>query len=162
MRKISLLNKKGVSFIEVMVAGTIFTFMMGALVTVFNTSNTSWKRQDAAVSTQREVRRALIYLAKDLRSASSALTLAQSASSVTLSFTTPTAGAVTYTWTTSGGTANRIIRQTGITSTTVGNYITAFTITDNTSDIDINVTATSSNAQGALGTYQLTKTVAKR
>lgn len=162
MIKIVLTNKKGISFVEIMVAGAIFAFMMGALCTVLNTSNTSWLRQNAAVITQREVRRALTYLAKDLRSASSTLSLTQSASSVTLSFTTPTAGTVTYTWGTSGTTANRIIRQAGATSTIVGNYITAFSITDNTSDIDINVTATSSNAQGSLGTYQLSKTVAKR
>jgi len=156
-----LTNKSGFTMTEVLISTVIFSFIMAGLLSVLLAGNASWTTNNAAVTAQREARKAITYMTSDMRVVSGA-SVSQTSDDVTLIFTHPNDGTVTYSWSTSGSDANRIIRTTSSAAKIVAQSITAFAVTDSTNDITIDLISTTQNNQGQLQPFQLVKKIAKR
>jgi len=154
-------DNKGVTLTEVMVATVIFAFIMGGLYTTLLAGNASWRNQEIAIRSQQEARKAAIQMARDFRIATGIL-ITQSQNTVAVAFNLPGEGAVNYSWDTSGGNANRIIRQNTTNSRILAQDISSLSIINSSNNVVIDITATTQSDRGESNTYQLVKKVAKR
>lgn len=156
-------TKQGFSLAESIISAAIMAIIMGGLLTTFVAGNRSWNTYMAAVNVQREVRKSIDIMTRDLRAAENVL-LTQDTNNVTLTFTHPSYGDITYTWTAdeSSADANRIIRQAGTQSRVVAQNISAFVVTDSTTDVIIDITSAEGTSYGAANSLQLAKKIAKR
>jgi len=156
------LNKKsGMTLVEVLVSFAIFSILLGALYVTYMAGQMSFSVQSAVVNSQAEARKAIIYLSTDLRMASG-LNVTSGAGTISAVFFQSGIGLVTYSWSTSGADANRILRQRPSDTRIIARDITSFNIVNGTDDIDISVTATSGDAKGEYNSFSLSSKVAKR
>lgn len=155
-------NKKAISLVEILVATLIFTVILAGLYTAFATGNQSWNKYENNITLQRAARGALTSMSKELREASN-ITITQDSSSATISFNRPKiSSSISYTWTTTGIDANRIIRSDSTTTKVLGQNISALSFTDFTNAIEINITANKTQTAGPVSSFNLKEKVAIR
>ena len=138
----NIYNRKGYTFVELMMTMAIFAMIMGGLYAGLIAGGISWQTYDAAAITQREVRKTIFYMARDLRMAQSLTFTQDTSEDVSFAFHHPSDGQVTYSWSTTGDDATKIIRQTADSSRLIAYNITAFVVSETSSAITISVTAT--------------------
>ena len=155
------INNSGISLVEMMVTVAIFAVLVGALYSGFSAGSISWRTYENNIATQREARQALLNMRRELREASG-ISITQDSDSATISFTRTDVGGVTYSWSTTGGDANKIIRQFGGVDTVLANSISALSFTSDATSVTINITATKSSTGGQPGTFNLVEKVALR
>ena len=154
-------NIKGMSLVEIMVATLILAFIMAGLYTTLLAGNVSWQSHSASVRALQETRKAISAITLDLRVGDS-LILSQGATSLSLSFSHPGDGSVSYSWATTGDDANQIIRQTSTTTRILAQDISAFSLLETPDDVTIDITSTVTSDDGQVESFSLKKTVAKR
>ena len=153
---------KGFSMVEIMVVTAIFALMVSGLLTSLAVGNRSWQNSENGVAIVRDARNALWVMSKDLRKGSGS-TLTQSASAVTLVFSTPSEGSVTYSWANSGANTNQLIRTTATRTRILANKISALSFTDQSTSMKINLTVTRTpDAGGSSSNMSLVEEVAYR
>jgi len=133
-------SQQGYTYIEVMMTIAIFSVIMGALYTGLVAGEVSWDRYDDTTIAQREARKAMFYLSKDLRTAKLISFDEQTADKIKFSFHSPQDGSITYSWDKTGVDTANIIRSTDSNSFLVATGIADLDITENTNDIDIQIT----------------------
>ncbi len=149
------------SLVEVMVGTVIFMSMMAGAYAAFLTGNRSWSTYENNVALQREARGAILAMVPELREAES-IVITQSSGSSTISFSTETLGSVSYSWSNSGGNANKIIRTVGSATRTLAQNISALSFTNSSSAILVDLTATKTPSLGAATSFSLKEKVALR
>ena len=156
--------RKGFSLVEVMVSVAIFTMMMLGVTTAFLAGRSAWEVNLNTTDVQAQARLALWGVAKDLRQAGVISGLPQTVSPVTFSFDHPAEGAVTYTWTrdTVTGVGNIVRDSSAWPNKTVARNISAFSLTENGSDVVISITAMHTSSTGKTDSMSLTEKVVKR
>ena len=159
MKKIT--NHQGLSLVEVLVTVLILTMLVGVVYAGFSAGSMSWQTYQSNIVAQQQVRKVLETIKRDLREGSG-ISITQSASSVTLSFSKTNGDSITYTWTNTGNQATRVIRQINGTSTVMANYITGFSLTNNTTSITVDITATKTSPGGHAGALNLKEKIALR
>ena len=102
-------NQKAVTLVEILVAVTIFAFLMAAIYQAFLVGNRSWASYSVKVATQREARWALYAMGKDLRAAKNILITKDDEKQV-LSLEKPGVGLVAYTYYASGPKSGELTR----------------------------------------------------
>ena len=159
-----LRENKGVTLVEMIMSTAIFTIIMAGMYGMLHVGNTSWAIQEASVSGQTQARRAMGWLSRDLRVASS-LTITQEDDDVDISFTRG-ANNYTYAWTPDAGEATRYqLIRTNVTddeSLIVARNITALSFTEAATDIKINMTLTTQSKQSESVDYNLVGNIARR
>lgn len=146
---------------EVLVSVLIFSFMAAGLYGAYNSSKQAWQNNDNNVLLQREARKALLVMVPELRQASG-ITITQNSTSATISFTHSSLGSVTYSWSTSGANANKIIKQTSTVTRTLADNISALSFSNPSGAVIINLTATKTQTTGQVASFSLTEKVAIR
>ncbi len=155
-------RKAGFSLVEMMIVVAIMVVLMVGLYTVLNTGNALWQESENEVAIQRDARNVLWNIAKDMRMASGA-DIEQAAGTSSLTFSHPTEGEIVYTWSDSGGNANRILRQSPSKTRIVANNISALTFTDQgSSSLLVNVTVSRSLKPGTVSSFNASQEVTYR
>ena len=153
--------QKGFSLMETIVSTAILTILVTAIYAALFVGNKSWVNNEANIKAQQEVRKGLVMMTKDLRVAKSVITT-QNSLSFSLSFTHPNDGALTYSWASTGGSAQQLIRQTATKTRIIAQNISAISLTETATNFTVNLTATVPNANGKTNVFQLAKSVTKR
>jgi hypothetical protein len=154
---------KGLSLAELLVSVLLFMFIVAGLFTALLASNKSWQIYGATVRAQQEVRKAISWMSRDLRIAEN-LQITPGTGSLTLTFSQPGVGTVTYSWITTGADAKRILRQIAgrtLPPWKVANNISAFSVSQSADDITVNVTATVAASRVQNSSFQLAHKMAK-
>lgn len=154
-------NRKGFVLTEILIAMAIFVFIAGGIFTTFYAGNVSYQSHDASVSAQSQVRLTLETMGRDLRVAQG-ISLTQDSNSVALSFTKSGEGNVSYAWANSGSNANQIVRTTDSATRIIARDVTALSLVNSASNVEIDVTASIQNSLGETVDYSLTNKLAKR
>jgi len=159
-------NKNGVTVLEFMVASVLTLILLGGLMTIYVTGKNSWERNKSTVLTQREVRKALSWMTRELRGAEN-LVVNQSPNDINpndidINFVLADTGNVLYSWKTTGGSPNLIVRTVGAQTRTIAQNISALNVTQTLTDVIINITASAQTLQGETTTFQLEKKVVMR
>ena len=155
------LRQRGISMVEFLVGVLIFSIMMTGVYTAFQAGNRSWSTYENNVALQRDARGAILVMVPELREASG-VTITQSSGNTTISFSTDTLGAISYAWSNSGGSANKIIRTVGASTRTLASNISALSFTNLTTAILIDLTSTRTPTMGAAASFSLKEKVVLR
>lgn len=158
-----LKNNSGYTLTEIMVSISIFVFICAGLSTILMVGNTSWKTQLANASAQQQIRNSIEMLERDFRSASGII-VNQDSENMNVSFTKPSEGNVTYSWTKAigGDNLNQLIRTSGVKTRIIARDISSLTLTDSASDIKIDITANVQEAKGPAVDFRMVSNLAKR
>jgi prepilin-type N-terminal cleavage/methylation domain-containing protein len=157
------MRSAGFTLVEVMISVAIFALLMGALMTSLVTGRAAWEASQNGLEVQAQARSALWVLSKDLRQAGVTLDVAQSPTSVAITFSHPADGAVTYTWVKDPVTGlGDVTRLTASRTRIIARNISAFSVTNNGTDVLINVTATHMSATKKLDSMSLSQKVVMR
>lgn len=152
-----LKNKRGISFVEILVSVAIFSFILAALLSSFSAGNVSWTKMDANVTTQGQARLALSKLTQELREGDN-LNISQGAGSLILTFDRTIDGQlqqVTYSWSNSGTSANQLIRQDLDETNIVARDVSAFSATESGNSVTVDITTSKNSNQGGTNTFFL-------
>ena len=152
----NLNKKKGFSLVEILIASVVFALIIGAMYTGLQAGQISWKTYGNNIVTLRDARNVLMIMAKELREAASGNPVVTTVpSSVTLVFTRPDVGVITYIWTVAD---NTISRQ----GTTIASNISSLSFDESADYITINLIATKETPGGQASNLTLKKKVALR
>jgi Tfp pilus assembly protein PilW len=157
-------TKKGVTLTEAMISTVLFTFLMTGLYASLEAGRLSFSTQSKSVTAQQEVRKAIDQLSRELRSVESA-SVSNSSSAASLSYTHPTEGTVSYTWTNDTGDPNamRLLRTNSTSSRIIAQNISAVSFTNNLDNYIINITASAdADMGGPAESFQLIKKIGVR
>jgi Tfp pilus assembly protein PilW len=155
-------NHSGFTMVEALVSAAIFTFLIGGLVTTMIAGHASWDAYNANVQVQQEVRKALSLMTRDFRVAQG-VNITTGAGILTVTFSHPQDGSVTYNWSDTGSDAKRLLRQTSTATRIVSQNISAVNVTNNADNFVIDVTANVPTERGGeVDSFQLSTEVAKR
>lgn len=156
-------NTQATSFTEILITITIFTIIFGAILGSLDSGNMLGDNYDDNIAVQREVHKALLAMSKELREANNVSVL-QDANNASINFSRPVIGNISFSWSTTGGNANRIIRQDPTSSRILANDISSlsFANTDLSVEVIINVTAAKTSLQGNSIDFTSTKKVMLR
>ncbi len=153
----SLMNNRGLSFVEILMSVAIFSFVLAALLSSFSAGNLSWTKVDANVLTQSQARLVLSRLTQELREGDTP-NIVQDANSVVLTFNRTIDGllqVVTYSWRDTGANAFQILRQDLGGSNIIAQNISAFSLSQSGNSLTVNVTASKNSNQGGINTFSL-------
>ncbi len=153
--------KKAFTLTETLISVLIFVFLIAALYQGLSAGTLSWHTQNNAVLSQREVRKALSRMARELREASNPI-VTQDANSARIDFTRPDVGGVYYTWDSLSANPDQIIRTDTSSSQIVATHISSLEFTSEPTAIIINVTAIGSQPGGKTASFSLKKKAALR
>ncbi len=153
-------NAGGFTLVEMLFSLMIFIIIVGGLYTAFNSGSRAWSKYQNNITLQRDARGALTVMTKDMREATG-LSITQNATSAAVSFST-SLGSVSYSWTTTGGNANKIIRVNGAMTRTIANNISALAFTDSTSAVLVDITASKPQTTDQVSNFRLREKIAKR
>jgi type II secretory pathway pseudopilin PulG len=131
------IGQKGVTLVEMLLAVVIFMFMSAGLTAALLAGRSAWLVNENSSIVQQQARNALLMLAKDLRQASG-VSIGTTAHSLSLNFTHPADGAVSYAW---DDTTQQIVRTDSARYRVAGNNISAFTVTDLGYGLNLSLTA---------------------
>ncbi len=151
----------GMTLVEMLVSIVIFAFMAATLYTGFLAAQTTWQVYKGNIRTQREARKALIQISRELREAQS-VAIVKTTGTVTLSFGRPDHGTVTYLWSDSGDNADQIRRIEEVVPKIVANNISFCDFTDLTGSVLIELTARDDTQSGETIYYNLKEKIALR
>ncbi len=153
----------GFSLVEVMMTVLIFSMVMGGLFTGLIAGNRTWQVYDIKSVTQREARKAVSYLSRDLRMARRLSFSVHARDEIGFSFHHPVEGPVKYSWSATGEKAGKIFRESPQKpGRMVASNITGFTVEEKQKEIVYTVTATAVLPDKQSDTFQLTAQVCKR
>ena len=156
-----LKKNNALTLVEVMITTLILAVAIGAIYSSLSTGNVSWQKYTNKMATQTKARLALEKMSKELREGSS-ISISQTATSASISFTRLGIGTITYSWTNTGGNANKILRTFGVVPTVLADYISALSFTNDAQSVTINITATKASALGASDSFSLKEKIAMR
>src|SRR3989338_7485120 len=137
---IKLTSKKGFGITELMMSTAVFGFIMAGLCSMCYVGSVSWQSQSANANAQGQLRNALDVLCRDFRAGSGLAITQQTSSNVGFTFSKSGEGTVTYSWTNTGASANRLLRTTATGTRIVARDVSAITLTNNAADVLIDVT----------------------
>jgi type II secretory pathway component PulJ len=153
--------KSAFTLVEAMVTVLLFALVIGGIYTTVLVGNVSWQNYEAVVTVQQEARRAVAFLARDLRTAKN-LKINSSAEGLVASFFHPQDGEVRYSWLRQGATAGQLFRQNTAGSRIIGQNISALSIVESKDAIAFSVVASRISRQGKEVSFALTHRVGKR
>ena len=163
-RLAGILNRSaGFTLVEVMMTVLIFSMVMGGLYTGLIAGSRTWQVYDIKSATQREARKAVSYLSRDLRMAKNLSFSAHGQAEIIFSFRHPVEGPVKYSWSAAGGQSGKIFRESAQRpSRIIADNITEFSIEESQKDISYAVTATAVLPDKRYDTFRLSSKVSKR
>lgn len=154
-------QKKAMTFVEVMMALLISTFIMGGLYTTLIVGNRSWLVYTDTVILRQEIRRALFLLSSDLRDSKN-VHIVESADNLELSFYRPSKGDIIYDWEKTGEKAHQLTRRSDSGEKLIAQNIKGFSAEENSGAIQLMLLARKKSFSGQEIEYQLGQTVALR
>jgi len=156
-----IITKSGFTLVEAMVVVLLSAMVIGGIYTTLLIGNSSWENYEAAVTVQQEARRAVAFIARDMRTATN-LTVKYSADSLAATFNHPQDGAVRYSWLRHGEPPGQLLRQDKNGSRIIGKYISAFVISESRDAVSCSITTSRVSRQGKELNFALSHRVAKR
>ena len=154
-------RKKGFTLIEMIVTVSIFTMMTGALYTIFLVGNKSWTTFSTNVILQHDVREGLFAMTKELRRARDILIIKEE-SGTKINFLRWPVGLVSYSWSSEGVDANKIVRTNNGNVRVLADNISALSLESLPNAVVIDMTASQILASGPTSQFQLKEKVALR
>lgn len=125
MKNLRSKNSSGYTLVEMMVALSIFTVVMGGIYTIFLVGNKSWMTFTSNVIVQHNLRQGMQVMAKELRRARNVF-VTEEPGGVRVNFLRYPVGLVSYTWSEQGEDAYKIIRQNNINKKVIAGNIQKF------------------------------------
>jgi prepilin-type N-terminal cleavage/methylation domain-containing protein len=154
-------NKRGFTLVELIVSLSILTFVVAALYSVFSLSNKSWAVFSTNIVLQHNAREGMIAMSRELRQSHDFLVVKEEGG-LKMNFIRPPMGLVTYSWTTEGADAFKIIRKNNGKTDVLANDITAFTLDYLSNAVLIDMTASTVTPTGESNKFSLKQKVAVR
>lgn len=141
---------RAMTLMEMMISLVIFLMMIGGVISALQAGRSAWQVNDNTVAVHDAARNVLWSLVQDLRQARGISVNTSVAGKTVVTFTHPTDGTVTYTWTNDllspadpVTPAFHVTRAWGARVRTLAHDISAFTVdVTNPSFADVTVTAT--------------------
>jgi prepilin-type N-terminal cleavage/methylation domain-containing protein len=157
------MRTRGFTLVETMMSVAIFVIMIAGISTTVVAGRSAWEVNQNSVNVQTQVRAALWNISKDLRQAGTSLSLTQSATAVTIAFTHPVDGSVTYAWTQDAVSGiGDVTRQTTTKTRIIARNISELSLVNNGTDVVITATATGTSATRKADTMTLKEKVVMR
>lgn len=156
--------QSGFSLAEMIITTLLVIFIFAALHTSFLGGNSTWQTYNGKVRVQNDARNALLFMTKELRQGSG-ITVTQDTNNTTVNFTREAGGAASFSWSTSGSDANRIIFQTQSGSRIIANNVSALSFNYNDTEpkwILVTIAATKQMPRGNMASFSLKEKVALR
>lgn len=163
----SLLRKikkhQGLSLAEILVSVTIFVVAVAVLYTGFAAGNMSWRTHENTILSQREVRKVLGRMSRDLRQAAvKPGGITQDANSARIDFSLSGQGSFYYEWDSLSANPDQVIKGNASSSQVIATNISYLQFTLGTNTLLINITASASQAGGQQGSFSLKQKVSFR
>jgi len=136
-RKNLFFDKSAFTLTEILVVVAIIVVVIGLVHTSFLSGNMSGRVYETRITVQREARKALSNLVRELREASD-VEVTSGAGTTEINFSRTGFGAITYSWSDSGVNENQLLRNNEV----VASYISTLSFDDNTDSVTINLTST--------------------
>ena len=153
-------SSKGFTLVEVLISMAIFSIFMAGVTVLTMSTYRFWQLYQASAQAQQEVRKALNMIASDLHVAQN---IAITANPTRISFTRFGIGAVNYTWTSTGGQANQLVRTVGAQTSIVARNISNLSFTAVSAiNVDIQISSTVQLPPNYIGSLSLVKKVTVR
>ena len=143
---------------EMMVSVLIFIIAIGLFHMSYSAGNISFGTTEAKVNAQRAARQAMDNMVRELRGATN-IAITQDSDSSQISFNHAIYGAVDFAWSSTGSSANQILRNS---VKIIGISISALSFTDNSDAITVDLTATETTSQGNSISSNLKEKIALR
>jgi hypothetical protein len=118
----------GFTFVEVMISVLIGTVILQAIYTMVLIGQKSWDNYANNMMPKQEVRRGLTAIVSELREAKGKPEIETDSTSAKIDFERPVVGKVSYSWTTEGADAHKIIRTQNKKKRILAKDITSFSI----------------------------------
>ena len=159
-----IINRKAITLMEVMVTAVIFSFVAAGIYMTFIIGNRSWAYYNESVILKQEVRRSLFTMAQELREAKDIFITTDDIKGATISFSRPSVGPVSFSWTNRGENAHRIIRTNKKQTRILANHISGLSFHQETiHDLTIELSATKKSPKTGQDLYfHLKETIALR
>ena len=161
MKNKSLKNTKAFTLVELLTTISIFTFVMGAVYTIFLVSNKSWATFSNNMILQHDVREGMIAMTKELRRAHGFF-LVQEPGNMRLNFLRYPVGMVSYTWSDSGENAYKIMRRNNENIRILTSDIKKFSLELLSDAVVIDLTASKALPTGEKNEFELKSKIALR
>jgi hypothetical protein len=137
-----LKNYKAITLIEVTMTAVIFTLVASGIYTTFMIGTRSWVYYNDTVILKQEVRRSIFGITQELREAKN-IFINKDPNGVTINFYRPMVGNVSYSWTSQGADANKIIRKLKNEQRVLASHVAELSFNqETTDDVTIEVRAT--------------------
>jgi len=120
-------NRLAFTLVEALMTVLIFTVMLGGVYASLQVGTRSWTTLSASILTRQEIRRGMTAISTDLRQASDLL-VEKTNTGIVVNFRTQKDGIVSYTWSSQGADANKIIRKNYEKMRTLASGISLFEI----------------------------------
>lgn len=137
-------TRQGVSLVEVMMTTLLSVSILAGIYATFIVGERAWRYYTDSIMIRQQVRMALLVLTNELREAKGALVVKEEAPpGVRLNFLRPSAGQISYLWSSSGKDADKLIRQDDLGTRVIANNISSvdYLITDDSILVDISATS---------------------
>ena len=152
---------KAITFVEVMLALLISTFIIGGLYTTLVVGNRSWLVYTDSVILKQEIRRAIFLLSNDLRESKN-VHVEESADELQLSFYRPAKGTIVYRWEKTGDKAHQLTRSSSGGERIVAQNINGFSVQENSGSVELTLLVRKKSFAGQEIEFQLGQNVALR
>jgi type II secretory pathway component PulJ len=103
-------NRLAFTLVEALMTVLIFTVMLTGVYESLQVGTRAWTSLSASLLTRQELRRGIVAITRDLRQASDLL-VEKDATKVIVNFRTQQEGIISYSWSSEGQDANKIIRK---------------------------------------------------
>jgi prepilin-type N-terminal cleavage/methylation domain-containing protein len=157
----NILDKRGLTLIEVLVTALLSTVVFAGIYSTFLTGNRAWAYYNDSVAVKKEARRAIFGMVNELREAENVRVI-KSQDGTALHFFTETGGPVSYYWSRKGDDANRIVRRGRVNSRILAQHITGLSFYNLKNALVVDITAGKEKANGESATISLRGKIAFR
>jgi len=160
-REMNIRNNKAFSFVEALITVLISTVVFAGIYSTYIVGNKAWVHYSDSITARREVRRALLGMANELRAAKNVRVI-QGPDGSAIHFYSSSVGPVSFVWNRKGKDGNRIIRYNRLSKRILAQHITALSFKDQNDAVIINVMASKQTTKGQVSRAVLKEKVALR